>query len=175
MGLRRYKPFCSGNADDRFYFNKEIEENLNSALETGEVKTILSPGEFERFGVSGAEYNEAVVLNVKKYNAVSAMVDLPFGEMSNYIDQYPDTVEGKKIKDHLIDIKFDGSFRLNMSFFKFHRGFQMTSKKFHKLFGASPRKSESELTQFHMDLAASIQVVTEEIIIKLAKIHKNMN
>ena len=75
----------------------------------------------------------------------------------------------KKIKDHLIDIKFDGSFRLNMSFFKFHRGFQMTSKKFHKLFGASPRKSESELTQFHMDLAASIQVVTEEIIIKLAK------
>ena len=73
------------------------------------------------------------------------------------------------IKNKLIDIKNDGSFRLDISFFKFHRGFRMTSRKFHKLFGAPPRKSESELTQFHMDLAASIQKVTEEIVIKLAK------
>lgn len=89
-------------ADDRFYFNTEIDENLNSALETGEVKTTISPGEFERFGMSEAEYNTNVELNKKKYNAVSAMVVLPFGEMSNYIEQYPDTVEGKKIKEHLL-------------------------------------------------------------------------
>ena len=75
----------------------------------------------------------------------------------------------KEIKDHIVDIKEDGSFRLNMRFFKFHRGFQMTSSKFHKLFGELPRKPESKLTQFHMDLAASIQVVTEEIVIKLSK------
>ncbi len=73
------------------------------------------------------------------------------------------------IKENLIDIKEDGSFRLNLSYFKYHRGFRMTSTKFNKIFGAPPRKREKELTQFHMDLAASIQLVTEEIIIKLAK------
>ena len=72
------------------------------------------------------------------------------------------------IKNNLIDIKKDGTFRLDISYFKYHRGFRMTSNKFHKLFGAMPRKSESEISQFHMDLAASIQKITEEIVIKLA-------
>ena len=75
----------------------------------------------------------------------------------------------RKIKDHLIEIKDDGTFNLDMSFFKYHRGFRMTSRKFHKLFGASPREKETEITQFHMDLAASIQVVTEEIVVKIAR------
>ncbi len=75
----------------------------------------------------------------------------------------------QKIKDHLIDIKDDGTFRLDTSFFKYHRGFRMTSQKFHKLFGEKPRGTKSQLTQFHMDLAKSIQVVTEEIVLKLAK------
>ena len=75
----------------------------------------------------------------------------------------------EKIKDNLIDIKDDGTFRLDISYFKYHRGFRMTGRKFHKLFGKPPRKGETELTQFHMDLAASIQVVTEEIVLKLAK------
>jgi carbamoyltransferase len=56
-----------------------------------------------------------------------------------------------------------------MSYFKFHRGFRMTGKKFHSLFGMPPRRQESELTQFHMDLAASIQQVTEEVVLKLAR------
>ncbi len=75
----------------------------------------------------------------------------------------------KIIKDNLIDIKDDGTFRLDISFFKYHRGFRMTSNKFNKLFGKPPRRSEEEITQFHMDLAASIQMVTEEIVIKLAR------
>ena len=74
-----------------------------------------------------------------------------------------------KIKENLIDIKEDGTFRLDISYFKFHRGFRMTGRKFHKLFGVRPRKGETELTQFHMDLASSIQLVTEEIVLKLAK------
>ena len=82
---------------------------------------------------------------------------------------YGEPKYAKIIKDHLIDIKEDGTFNLDVSFFKYHRGFRMTARKFHKLFGAPPRKAESELSQFHMDLAASIQTVTEEIVIKLAK------
>ena len=73
------------------------------------------------------------------------------------------------IKENLIDLKEDGSYKLDVSFFKFHRGFRMTSSKFDKLFCSKPRKRESKLTQFHMDLAASIQKVTEEIILKIAK------
>ena len=83
----------------------------------------------------------------------------PYGE-PRYVDQ---------IKQHLIDIKPDGTFRLDLSYFKFHRGFRMTGRKFHKLFGRPPRKGETELSQFHMDLAASIQVVTEEVVLKLAR------
>ena len=74
-----------------------------------------------------------------------------------------------KIKRNLIDIKDDGSFNLDMNYFKYHRAFRMTSKKFHKLFGREPRSKESEIKQFHMDLASSIQYVTEEIVIKLSR------
>ncbi len=73
------------------------------------------------------------------------------------------------IKDSLIEIKEDGTFRLDMSFFKYHRGFRMTSSKFHKLFESEPRENDEEITQFHMDLAASIQVITEEVLIRLAQ------
>ena len=73
------------------------------------------------------------------------------------------------IKKYLIDIKEDGSFRLDISYFKYHRGFKMTSSKFHKLFGEPSRKTDKEIKQLHMDLAASIQLITEEIVLKLAK------
>lgn len=73
------------------------------------------------------------------------------------------------IKDHLIDIKEDGSFALDMSYFNYCTGLTMTNEKFDALFGGPPRKQESTLTQREMDLAASIQVVVEEVILKLAK------
>lgn len=73
------------------------------------------------------------------------------------------------IKDHLINIKDDGSFHLDMSYFNYCTGLTMTNAKFDQLFGAPPRKPESELTQREMDLAASIQNVTEEVVLKLAK------
>ena len=73
------------------------------------------------------------------------------------------------IKDHLIDIKDDGSFFLNMNYFDYCTGLKMTSDKFIKLFNRPPRVSETKISQFEMDLAASIQSVTEEVVIKLAK------
>ena len=81
---------------------------------------------------------------------------------------YGEPIYAKEIKEKLIDIKDDGTFKLDMSFFKYHRGFRMTSQKFHKLFASPPRNSEEEISQFHMDLASSIQLVTEEIVIKIA-------
>lgn len=73
------------------------------------------------------------------------------------------------IKKNLIDIKDDGSFKLNMDYFDYTVGLTMVSKKFDQLFGRKPRKSESQITQFEMDLARSLQDVTEEVMIKLAR------
>ncbi len=73
------------------------------------------------------------------------------------------------MKDHLIDIKEDGSFALDMSYFNYCTGLTMTNQKFDDLFSGPRRKEEALLTQREMDLAASIQAVTEEVVIKLAK------
>ena len=83
---------------------------------------------------------------------------------------YGTPIYENKIKDNLIDIKDDGSFRLNQSYFNYATGLTMTSQKFHDLFGQEPRDSKTDqLMQFHMDIAASIQKVTEDLMLKLAR------
>ena len=82
---------------------------------------------------------------------------------------YGDPKYASLIKDHLIDIKSDGSFALDMSYFNYCTGLTMTNEKFDALFGGPPRKPESTLTQREMDIAASVQLVTEEVVIALAR------
>jgi len=83
----------------------------------------------------------------------------PYGE-PKYVDL---------ITEKLIDMKPDGSFRMDMSYFNYCEGLTMTSKKFDRLFGGPPRKAESQITQREMDLAASIQAVTEDILLRMAR------
>jgi carbamoyltransferase len=71
------------------------------------------------------------------------------------------------ILDNLIDLKEDGTFRLDMDYFNYATGLTMTNDKLHNLFGAAPRRPESEVTQHEMDIAKSIQTVTEEIVLRL--------
>jgi len=73
------------------------------------------------------------------------------------------------IREKLITVADDGSFQLDMSYFDYATGLTMTNKKFDALFGGSPRTSETELTQREMDLAASVQKVTEDIVLELAR------
>jgi carbamoyltransferase len=75
----------------------------------------------------------------------------------------------KAILDNIVDLKDDGSFRLNMKYFNYCQGLTMTSRRFHDLFGGPPRKPEGELTQRHMDVARSVQEVTEEIMLRMAR------
>jgi len=83
---------------------------------------------------------------------------------------YGKPIYKKKILDNLVYVKDDGSFRLNDQYFDYPVGSKMTNEKFHNLFNGLPRDGENEpLTQFHMDLAASIQEVTEEIILKICR------
>ncbi len=82
---------------------------------------------------------------------------------------YGNPIYEDKVKK-LVDIKEDGTFRLDQKYFNYSTGLTMTNDRFDKLFGQKPRNSKNEkITQFHMDIAASIQKVTEEIMIKLAK------
>ena len=81
----------------------------------------------------------------------------PYGD-AKYVDL---------ILDNVLDLKKDGTFRLDMSYFNYATGLTMTSKKLHELFGGEPRKPETELTQKEMDIARSIQFVAEEIVLKL--------
>jgi len=83
----------------------------------------------------------------------------PYGE-----PKYADLILG-----HLIDFKDDGSFWLDMRYFNFCQGLTMTSRRFHRLFGGPPRPPESRVTQREMDLAASVQHVTEEVMLRIAR------
>ncbi|MGH7908206.1 MAG: carbamoyltransferase family protein, partial [Candidatus Binataceae bacterium] len=79
------------------------------------------------------------------------------------------------IFNELLDLKLDGTFRLNMEYFNFASGLTMTSGRFDRFFGGPPRKPESRITQREMDLAASIQKVTEEMILRLARtVHREL-
>ena len=73
------------------------------------------------------------------------------------------------IFEHLVDLKADGSFRLDMQYFDYCTGLTMTNSRFDELFGGAPRKPEERLTQREMDLAASVQAVTEEVVLRLTR------
>ena len=75
----------------------------------------------------------------------------------------------ERIQNELMDLKEDGSFRMDMSYFNYCQGLTMTSGKFDSLFEGPPRKPESQLTQREMDLAASVQAVTEEVMLRIAQ------
>ncbi len=74
----------------------------------------------------------------------------------------------RKQVDELIDVAEDGSFRLNMDYFGYHYGLRMTTERFHDLFGGPPRQPEGEVTQRHQDIAASVQAVLEEVLLRMA-------
>lgn len=82
---------------------------------------------------------------------------------------YGKPIYAEMIKDHIVSIESDGSFRLNMKYFNFATGLTMTSPAFHSLFGGEARTPEGDIEQKFMDIASSIQKVTEEILLSMAK------
>ena len=82
---------------------------------------------------------------------------------------YGEPTYAKTILDHLIDIKHDGSFRVNLEYFNYCTGLTMTNGRFDALFGGPPRHPEEPLEQRHMNLAASIQAVLEEVVLRLGR------
>ena len=83
---------------------------------------------------------------------------------------YGEPVYVDRILDHLLDLRPDGSFRMDMRYFNYLSGLTMTNRRFAKLFDGPPRAPESEITRRELDLAASVQVVTEEVVLQMARV-----
>ncbi|MBF0370973.1 MAG: carbamoyltransferase [Magnetococcales bacterium] len=105
---------------------------------------------------SAFTYHTGFKVNSGEYKVMGLA---PYGE--------PKYVE--RIFEHLIDLKADGSFRLDLSYFDYCTGLTMTGPKFDELFGSKPRQPEEPVTQHHMDMAASVQAVVEEVVLRMAR------
>ncbi|HEY0762603.1 MAG TPA: carbamoyltransferase [Pyrinomonadaceae bacterium] len=151
-----------------------------SPFEEAAILTIDGVGEWATSSIGIGKGNELTLLHELRYpNSVGLLYSAftyytgfkvnsgeykvmglaPYGE-----PKYVDT-----IRDHLLEIRDDGSVKLNQDFFSYSQGLRMTNGAFDKLFGGPPRKPESHIGQREMDLARSIQVVTEEVMLKMAR------
>ncbi len=172
-------------SDENIYFSDHHLSHAASAFfpspfEEAVVLTADGVGEWSTTTVAVGKGNN---LEVKKEIQFPHSLGLLYSAFTYYIGfkvnsgeyklmglaPYGSPIYKDKIKK-LIDIKDDGTFRLNQKYFNYATGLTMTNNKFHELFGQKPRNPKTDqITQFHMDIASSIQKLTEEIMIKLAK------
>lgn len=137
-----------------------VGEWATSSVWLGENNRILPQWELDFPHSLGLLYSAFTYYTGFKVNSgeYKLMGLAPYGE-PRYVDL---------IYQHLLDLKEDGTFRLNMDYFNYPTGLTMTNSRFHELFGGPPRQGESTITQREMDIAASIQAITEDIVLRLA-------
>ncbi len=176
---------CGVQAPDKIYFPEHHESHAASAFfpspfQEAAVLTMDGVGEWSTTSIALGEGNKMRMLKEIRFPHSLGMLYSAFTYYLGFkvnsgeyklmgLAPYGEPKYVDKIKDNLIDIKEDGSYRLNMDYFSYLDDLVMTSPRFHELFGAPPRTSESDLTLREMDIARSIQVVTEECVLKLAK------
>ena len=173
------------NSDDNIFFSDHHLSHASSAFfpspfEEAVILTADGVGEWANTTVAVGKGNE---LEIKKEIHFPHSLGLLYSAFTYYtgfkvnsgeyklmgLAPYGNPIYENKIRE-LIDIKKDGTFRLNQNFFNYATGLTMTNDHFNKLFGQKPRDpKKNKLTQFHMDIASSIQKVTEDIMIKLAR------
>lgn len=169
---------------DRLMFGEHHQSHAASAFypspyEDAAILTIDSVGEWSTTSIAHGNGNKIEFLQEIHFPHSLGLLYSAFTYYTGFkvnsgeykvmgLAPYGNPIFVETIKQHIIDIKEDGSFKLDMSYFNYTTGLTMTSEKFHTLFGAPPREGEGTLTQREMDLAASIQAITEEVMIKLA-------
>lgn len=152
--------YCSGFADSTIVTVDGVGEWATTTIGYGNGKALDLKQEIHFPSSLGLLYSAVTYYIGFKVNSAEYKVMglAPYGE-PKYVEQFKE----------LIDIKEDGSFALNMKYFSYEHGLKMTGKKIEKLFGQPTRTPESDLTQFHKDIAASVQAVTEEVMLKICK------
>jgi carbamoyltransferase len=153
--------FPSPYARAAFLTMDGVGEWATTSYGTGSDNTLRFLGELRFPHSLGLLYSAFTYFTGFKVNSAEYKVMglAPYGE--------PKYVQA--IYDNLLDLKEDGSFRMNMEYFDYCAGLRMTGKKFEKLFGGPARAAESELTQREMDLARSLQEVTEEVMLRMSR------
>jgi carbamoyltransferase len=161
----------------RYVFTEHHESHAASAFfpspfDEAAILTMDGVGEWATASFGTGHSNKIEVTHVLLYSAFTYFSGFRVnsGEYKLMgLAPYGEPIYRDLILQKLIDLKEDGSFRLNMSYFPYCHKTVMTDSNFEKLFGGPPRKAESPLTQREMDMAASIQAVTEEIMLRAAK------
>jgi len=174
-----------GGYRGRYVFTAHHESHAASAFfpspfEDAAILTLDGVGEWATGSIGFGERNHIRLLKELRFPHSLGLLYSAFTYFTGFrvnsgeyklmgLAPYGEPVYADFIRDTMLDIKDDGSFRMDMSYFAFHRKAVMTSKKFEQAFGGPPRPAEGPLTQREMDMAASIQVVTEEIMLKCAR------
>jgi len=151
-----------------------------SPFETAAVLTMDGVGEWATTSLAVGRGNQLEILKEIRFPHSLGLLYSAFTHYAGFkvnsgeyklmgLAPYGEPRYARLIMDHLVDIKQDGSFRLDMSYFNYCTGLTMTNRRFHDLFGAPPRKAESPLSQKEMDIAASIQQVTELVVLRLTR------
>ena len=169
----------------RFYFPEHHASHAGSAFfpspfEEAAILTADGVGEWTCSSVSVGEGNQMRMLTEQRFPHSPGLLYSAFTYFTGFkvnsgeyklmgLAPYGAPKYVDDIKRHLLQIREDGSIWLNMDYFGYLDGLTMTNEKFNRLFGGPPRRPESEISQREMDLAASIQVVTEEIMLKMAR------
>ncbi len=171
--------------EKRFVFTEHHESHAASAFypspfERAAVLTVDGVGEWATASIGIGEGNQLRLTHEMHFPHSPGLLYSAFTYFCGFkvnsgeyklmgLAPYGEPKYADLIREKLIDLKDDGSFRMDMSYFNYCQGLTMTSKKFDQLFGGRPRQPESPLTQREMDLAASVQVVTEEILLRMSR------
>ncbi|MEY2466037.1 MAG: carbamoyltransferase [Verrucomicrobiota bacterium] len=169
----------------KFVFTEHHESHAASAFfpspfEEAAVLTVDGVGEWSTATIGVGEGNQIELLREMKFPHSLGLLYSAFTYYCGFkvnsgeyklmgLAPYGRPRYADLIREKLVDIRNDGSFWMNMDFFQYCQGLTMTNDRFHELFGGPPRQPEAQLEQRHMDLAASIQVVTEEIFLNMAR------
>ncbi len=181
---------CGVKMPENLYFPEHHESHAASAFypspyESAAVLTIDGVGEWASTTIAHGKGNELHILKEMRFPHSLGLLYSAFTYFTGFrvnsgeyklmgLAPYGEPTYVDRIYEHLIDVKDDGSFRLNMKYFAYLDDLKMTNNRFADLFDGPPRKPESLITRREMDLARSIQVVTEEIVLKLANHAKEL-
>lgn len=168
-----------------FYFTEHHEAHAASAFfpspfDSAAVVTADGVGEWTCTSISSGEGNELNMISEQRFPHSLGLLYSAFTYFTGFrvnsgeyklmgLAPYGTPRFAELIREHLVTIREDGSILLNMDYFGFLDGLEMTNSRFAELFGGPPRKPESEITRREMDLAASIQAITEEVMLKTAR------
>jgi len=150
-----------------------------SPFDEAAILTIDGVGEWATSSIGTGKGNELTLLHELRYPNSVGLLYSAFTYYTGFkvnsgeykvmgLAPYGEPKYVQQIKDNLLEVRDDGSIKLNQDYFSYSQGLRMTNGTFDKLFGGPPRKPESQITQREMDLARSVQVITEEVMLKMA-------